>query len=120
MNKMVKKSFDVPDETRLVSKGKVEVLKLNDFQVIRNTFEPGWRWSESVKQIAKTDSCQVNHILYIISGRLGTRMDDGTTAEFGPGEVGVIPPGHDGWVVGNIPCVSLDFGGSNTYAKPLS
>jgi quercetin dioxygenase-like cupin family protein len=120
MNKMFKKRFDVPDETRSVPKGKVEVLKLNDLQVIRNTFEPGWRWSESVKPIAKTDSCQVYHILYVISGRLGTRMDDGSTAEFGPGDVGVVPPGHDAWVVGDKPCVMLDLGGSTVYAKPQS
>src|SRR5512136_2525811 len=120
MNTMVVKRFDVPDEIRPVSKGKVEVLKLNDLQVIRNTFQPGWRWSESVKPIAKTNSCQVNHTLYIISGRLGARMDDGSTAEFGPGDVGVIPPGHDGWVIGDVPCVNLDFGGSTVYAKPKS
>lgn len=120
MNKLVNKHFDVPDETRSVPKGKVEVLKLNDFQVIRNTFEPGWRWSESVKPIAKTDSCQVYHILYVLSGRLGTRTDDGSNSEFGPGDVGVIPAGHDAWVVGDKPCVNLDFGGSTVYAKSPS
>jgi mannose-6-phosphate isomerase-like protein (cupin superfamily) len=120
MSKMVKKSFHAPDETRPIAKGKVEVVKLDDFQVIRNTFEPGWRWSESVKPIAKTDSCQVHHILYIISGRIAVRMDDGSTAEFGPGDVGIIPAGHDAWIVGDVPCVNLDFGGSTIYAKPTS
>ena len=119
MDKMLKKHFGVPDETRLVPKGKVEVLKLNDTQVIRNTFEPGWRWSESVKPIAKTDSCQVYHLLYIVSGRLTSSLADGTKVEFGPGDVGVIPPGHDAWVVGNEACVNLDFGGSKVYAKPV-
>jgi uncharacterized protein YjlB len=116
MSKLLKKSFTVPDETRPISKGKVEVLKLEDFPVIRNTFEPGWRWTESVKPIAKTDSCQVYHILYVLSGKLGVRLDDGSTAEFGPGDVGVIPAGHDAWVIGNEPCVNLDFGGAKTYA----
>ena len=120
MNKLVTKRFDVPDETRSVPKGKVEVLKLNDFQVIRNTFEPGWRWSESVKSIAKTESCQVNHILSLVSGRLAVRMEDGSTAEFGPGDVGVIPAGHDAWVVGDVACVNLDFGGASAYAKPAA
>ena len=120
MSKLLKKRFDVPDETRPIPKGKVEVLKFEEFPVIRNTFEPGWRWSESIKPIAKTDSCQVYHLLYIVSGRLSTRLDDGSSVEFGPGEVGVIPPGHDAWVIGNEPCVNLDFGGSKTYAKPVS
>jgi uncharacterized cupin superfamily protein len=120
MNKLVVKHFDDPDEFRAIPKGKVEFIRVGDVPVIRNTFQPGWRWSESVKPIAKTESCQVYHILYVISGRLATRMDDGTTAEFGPGDVGVIPPGHDGWVVGDVPCVNIDFGGSTTYAKPTS
>jgi len=120
MTKMVKKRFDTPDETRPIAKGKVEVVKLEDHQVMRTTFEPGWRWSESVKPIVKTDSCQVHHILYIISGRMAVRMNDGSAAEFGPGDVGVIPPGHDAWTVGDEPCVSLDFGGAAVYAKPPS
>jgi len=120
MNKLVKKSFNAPDETRPIAKGKVEVVKLDDSQVILNKFEPGWRWSESVKPIAKTDSCQVNHTLYIVSGRLSVRMNDNSTAEFGPGDVGVIPAGHDAWVNGDVACVNLDFGGSTTYAKPMS
>src|SRR3990172_862954 len=110
MTKLVKKRFDTPDETRPIAKGKVEVVKLEEVQVMRTTFEPGWRWSESVKPIAKTDSCQVLHIGYVISGRMVVRMDDGSTAELGPGDVGVIPPGHDAWIVGDVPCVMLDFG----------
>lgn len=120
MSKLLKKDFKIPDETRSIAKGKVEVLKLEDYQVIRNTFEPGWRWSESVKPIAKTESCQVPHVLSLVSGRLAVRMDDGSLAEFGPGDVGVIPAGHDAWVVGDVACVNLDFGGSTTYAKPAA
>ena len=120
MNKLITKRFEVPDEVRAVPKGKVDVLKLGDVSVIRDTFEPGWRWSESVKPLVKTDSCQVYHLIYVISGRLGNRMDDGSTSELGPGDVGVVPPGHDGWVVGDEPCVLLDFGGSGTYGKPKS
>jgi uncharacterized cupin superfamily protein len=118
MNKMVKKSFNDPDEMRPIPNGKVEYIRLGDVPVIRDTFQPGWRWSESIKPIAKTDSCQVYHLLYVLSGRMATRMDDGSTSELGPGDIGVIPPGHDGWVVGDVPCVVLDFGGSGTYAKP--
>jgi hypothetical protein len=120
MAKMVKKSFNAPDETRPIPKGKLEVVNLSDVQPMRTTFEPGWRWSESVKPIAKTDSCQVLHLTYFVSGRMGVRMDDGSEAEFGPGDVGVIPPGHDAWVVGNEPLVSIDFRGGAIYAKPPS
>lgn len=118
MAHLAKKRFDTPDETRPVAKGKAEIVKLDEVQVMRTTFEPGWRWSESVKPIVKTDSCQVHHIGYVISGRMVIRMDDGTTAEIGPGDVGVIPPGHDAWVTGDEPCVMLDFAGAAAYAKP--
>jgi ethanolamine utilization protein EutQ (cupin superfamily) len=114
MGKIVKKSFDASDETRPIPKGKVDVVKLGDIQVMRQTFEPGFRWSESMKSIAKTDSCQIHHLMYIVSGRLGVRMNDGSTAEFGPGDVGDIPSGHDAWVVGNVPCVNVDFGSAIT------
>jgi uncharacterized cupin superfamily protein len=116
--KLMKKRFDAPDELRTIDKGKVEVVKFNDVPVMRNTFKPGWRWSESVKPVAKTDSCQVHHLLYIVSGKIMVRMDDGSTTEFGQGDVGEIPPGHDAWVVGDVPCVNIDFGGSQVYAKP--
>jgi len=119
MSKMlVKKSFEAPDELRPITKGKVQVVDLDGSQVMRTTFEPGWRWSESIKPVVKTDSCQVQHLMYFISGRLTVRMDDGSINEFVPGDVGVIPPGHDAWVVGSVPCVALDFAGASVYAKP--
>lgn len=118
MAQVTKKSFSAPDETRPIAKGKVEVLNFGDLQPMRTVLEPGWRWSESVKPIVKTDSCQVNHLTYMISGRMRVRMDDGSEAEFGPGDVGAIPPGHDAWVVGNEPAVAIDFRGGAIYAKP--
>jgi hypothetical protein len=114
----LKKNFDAPEETRPISKGKVEVVSLGDIQAMRATFEPGWKWSESVKPVAGTDSCQVAHMGYMMKGRMVIRMDDGSEQEFGPGDVGVIPPGHDAWVVGNEPVVFIDFQGATTYAKP--
>jgi mannose-6-phosphate isomerase-like protein (cupin superfamily) len=120
MAQMIKKSFDSPDETRPIAKGKVDVVNFSDLQPMRITFDPGWRWSESVKPIVKTDSCQVHHLTYVISGRMAVRMDDGSETEFGPGDVGVIPPGHDAWVVGNEPVVGIDFRGGAIYAKPPS
>ena len=118
MAQMIKKSFATPDETRPITKGKVEVVNVGDRQPMRTTFEPGWRWSESVKPIVKTDSCQVHHLIYMVSGRMGVRMDDGTEAEFGPGDVGEVPEGHDAWVIGDEPVVAVDFGGGAVYAKP--
>ncbi len=118
MAAMVKKNFDASEETRTIDKGKIETVDLGGVKAMRVTFEPGWHWSECVKPIVGTDSCQVPHLLHVVSGRMVTRMDDGTEAEFGPGDVGVIPPGHDAWVVGDEPFVGIDFQGGAVYAKP--
>jgi quercetin dioxygenase-like cupin family protein len=119
MPSQIKKNFSAPDETRPIKKGKVEVLNLGpDLPVMRVTFEPGWKWSECVKPVAKTESCQVPHLVYVVSGRIAIQMDDGQTVEYGPGDVGLIPPGHDAWVIGNEPCVNIDYQGGALYAKP--
>lgn len=118
MTNMERKSFDNPDETRLIPNGKLEVVKIGDVTAMRVSFEPGWRWAECVKPIVGTNSCQVAHLMHIVSGRMGVRMDDGTQAEFAPGDVGVIPPGHDAWVVGKEPVIGIDFQGGAVYAKP--
>jgi quercetin dioxygenase-like cupin family protein len=113
------KRFESPDEVREFTdgKGRVELVDLNGHAVGRGTFEPGWRWSEHVKPIAGTDSCQVEHIGYVLEGRMALRMDDGTEREFGPGETFHMPPGHDAWIVGDQACVLLDFGGLKGYAQ---
>jgi Cupin domain len=112
------KSFDSPDETRpFEGKGQAEVLQLGGHTVGRATFEPGWKWSENVKPIAGTDSCQVSHLGYVVSGRMKVFMDDGSEQEIGPGDVFAIPPGHDAEVVGDEACVNLDFGEFGDYAK---
>src|SRR5829696_2492191 len=105
------KNLASPDETRRFDKGRVELVQLGNVTAGRGVFEPGWKWSECVKPIAKTESCQAPHTLYMISGRMHVRMDDGTERELGPGDVGVIPPGHDAWIVGNEQCVGIDFTG---------
>jgi len=119
MAKMVKKNLDAAEEVRSFEggKGKVELVDLASGGVGRATFEPGWRWSEHVKPIAKTDSCQAAHLGYYISGRMKVVMDDGQEEEFGPGDYAVIPPGHDAWVVGDEPCVVIDWQGFADYAK---
>jgi len=114
-----RKSLDSPDETRIFENGKVGVVALGDFTASRLVLEPGWRWPENVKPIAGTDSCQVLHTGYHVSGRLHVRMDDGTEEEFGPGDAYVIPPRHDAWVVGDEPVVSVDMSSvtAEHYAK---
>lgn len=113
------KSFDTPDETRpMQDKGQIEILDIGGGVVGRATFEPGWKWSLHVAPIAGTESCQAAHLGYVVSGRSAVRMDDGSEIEVGPGEVVAIPPGHDGWTVGDEPFVFVDFAGMANYAKP--
>ena len=112
------KNFDSPDETRpFEGNGEAYVVNIGGRTVGKAVFEPGWRWSENVKPIAGTDSCQVSHLGYIISGRMRVMMDDGTTAEAGPGDVFALAPGHDAETVGDEACVALDFGEFGDYAK---
>jgi hypothetical protein len=111
------KNFDTPDEKRTFENGGINVITLGTKTVGRATFEPGWRWSENVKPIVGTDSCQVSHLGYVTSGRMHIAMDDGTEGEVGPGDLFDIAPGHDAWIVGNEPCVVLDFEGASNYAK---
>jgi hypothetical protein len=112
------KNFDEPDEVRpFEGNGQAAVVNIGGRVVGRGEFEPGWRWSENVRPIAGTDSCQVSHLGYILSGRMGVRMDDGTEGEAGAGDVFALAPGHDAWVIGNEPCVALDFGEFGDYAK---
>ncbi len=112
------KNFESPDETRpFEGKGRAEVVSVGGKVVGRGIFEPGWRWSTNVKPIAGTDSCQVSHLAYCVSGRMRLLMDDGTRSEIGAGDVVAIPPGHDAEVVGDEACVFLDFGEFGDYAK---
>lgn len=113
MSSMHKKSFAAPDETRTPPNMKMEIVTFETMPVMRVVYEPGWRWSQSVKPVAGTPSCQVPHFFYVLSGHLTIAMDDGEQAEFGPEDVGLVPPGHDGWVVGEEPCVVLDFQGAS-------
>jgi len=115
---MQKKSFNTPDETRTPPKTKVEVVKIGDATIMRTTFEPGWKWSNDVKPTAGTDSCQVHHVICMLSGNMKVVLDDGTEGEAGPGDVVDIPSGHDAWVVGNEPVVGIDIAGGTSYAKP--
>jgi quercetin dioxygenase-like cupin family protein len=118
MSTMQTKSLNAPDETRTLPKTSIEVISFDDLSLMKLTFQPGWRWSEHVKPTAGTDSCEVPHFNYGISGRLHVRMDDGTESEIGPGDAQLLPPGHDAWVVGDEPYVGLDFQGGHLYGTP--
>ncbi len=112
------KKFDSPDEVRpFESHGQAEMVNVGGQMVGRGTFEPGWKWSNDVKPIAGTDSCEVSHLGYVVSGRMRVHMDDGSDAEVGAGDVIAIPPGHDAEVVGDESCVMYDFGEISQYAK---
>jgi hypothetical protein len=115
---MQRKTMSAPDERRTFPKGTLELVTLGGVTFGRGTFEPGWRWADSVKPLVKTESCLAPHTQYHVSGRLHVRMDDGTEAEFGPGDVSVLPPGHDAWVVGTDPVVVIDISGMTEYGKP--
>ena len=116
---LVRKSLNTPEETRPFEKGsgQLELVNLEGGAVGRATFQPGWKWSEHVKPIAKTDSCQAAHMGYFISGRMVIEMDDGERMEFGPGDFMTAAPGHDAWIVGDEPCVVIDWQGFADYAK---
>ena len=115
---MQKKSMNSPDETRSFDKGKVELTTLSNGVTIGRVYvEPGWSWEKCIKPIAKTESCQVPHTSYMISGRMRVKMDDGSEEEFGPGDVNHIPPGHNAWVVGNEPVVAIGIEDVTDFAK---
>jgi hypothetical protein len=117
MEKMQVKSLNTPEEVRTFDKGKLELVKVNGASIGRAVFQPGWKWSESVKPIAKTKSCEAPHFQYHLSGTLRLRMDDGTERDLKAGDVSYLPSGHDAWVVGNEPVVVVDFQGMVDYAR---
>ena len=117
MLETVLKRFEEPDEVRTFEKGKFELVRIGGMTIGRATYEPGWKWSEHVRPIAKTDSCQAAHMGYFISGRMKVVMDDGEEMAYGPGDFAIMAPGHDAWVIGDEPCVVIDWQGFADYAK---
>jgi hypothetical protein len=119
---LMKKRFDSPDETRAPDKTKVEVVDLGGAKAARFTLQPGWRWSECIKPVVGTDSCQARHIGVVISGSIHVVHNDGTEADAEPGDVYRIDPGHDAWVVGDEPFVAHEFesASAETYATPAN
>ena len=111
------RQFDKPDEIREFPKGRLELVKIGGATVARAIFEPGWRWADSVQPIVKTKSCTAPHFQYHVSGVLMVKMDDGTELECHPGDISLLPSGHDAWTVGSEPAVVIDFQGMIDYAK---
>lgn len=114
-----KKSFESPDESRTPDKTKVDVVKLGSATAARMTVQPGWKWSECIKPVVGTDSCQARHLGTVVSGRLRVAHEDGTEVDLAPGDAYVIEPGHDAWVEGDEAFVAYEFESKSaeTYAK---
>jgi hypothetical protein len=117
MSQIKQKSFAQPDAIRTFEKGKLELITLGGVTFGRATLQPGWKWSTSVKPLANTESCQAPHLQYHLSGRLHVVMEDGSEYDFIQGDVSLIPPGHDAWVMGEEPVMILDISGMADYAK---
>jgi quercetin dioxygenase-like cupin family protein len=112
------KSHNSPDEVRTPNKTRVEVVRLEGFTLGRMVFEPGWRWSECVKPIVKTESCQVSHVGYCVSGRIVVKLNDGSEKTISAGDSYTIPPGHDAWNAGDEKFVGLEVMSAEVFAKP--
>lgn len=114
---VILKRFEKPDEVRVFEKGKFELVHVGGMTIGRASYEPGWKWSVHVGAATGAKSCQVEHVGMVISGKAIAAMDDGRVIEMKAGDVFYIAPGHDSWVVGNLPYVSLHFMGADRYAS---
>jgi ethanolamine utilization protein EutQ (cupin superfamily) len=113
------KSFSKPDDTRSFPNGRGDIVQVDGVIVGRGELSPGWKWSNDVRPIAQTDTCEIPHTGYILAGELHVEMDDGSSVDLKAGDVYVIPAGHDAWVVGNQPCKTLEWSGTSPqYAVP--
>jgi quercetin dioxygenase-like cupin family protein len=114
---VILKRFEQPDEIRTFEKGRFEVVRIGGMTIGRATYEPGWKWSVHVGRATGTKSCAVEHVGMVLSGRATVAMDDGRVIEMKAGDVFYIAPGHDSWVVGNEPYVSIHLMGADAYAS---
>ena len=118
VSKLETKSHDKPDEVRSPQKTRVEVVRLKGYTIGRFKFDPGWKWSDCIKPVVKTESCQLSHVGYCVSGSIGVRLTDGSETTIGPGMSYTIPPGHDAWVEGKDPFVCVEVMSAEQYGKP--
>jgi quercetin dioxygenase-like cupin family protein len=115
MFEVILKRFEQPDEVRQFAKGKFELVHIAGMTIGRATYSPGWKWSEHVGRDLGKKSCDVEHVGIVLAGRATAAMDDGRVIEMKPGDVFYIAPGHDSWVVGEEPYVSLHLMGASAY-----
>ena len=116
MLETVLKRFESPDEVRVFEKGKFEIVHIGGMTIGRATYEPGWKWSAHVGPTVGTKSCQIEHVGLVVSGTAVAAMDDGKIIEMRAGDLFYVPPGHDSWVVGDAPYVSIHLLGAADYA----
>jgi quercetin dioxygenase-like cupin family protein len=117
MHDVILKRFERPDEVRTFQKGKFELVNLGGMTIGRASYQPGWKWSVHVGQSTGAKSCMVEHVGLVLSGTATAAMDDGRIIEMKAGDLFYIAPGHDSWVVGDEPYVSLHFLGAGEYAQ---
>ncbi len=117
VHRLEAKSHDTPDEVRTPARTRVEIVRLEGYTLGRFRFEPGWRWSECIKPVVKTDRCQLSHVGYVVSGRITVELADGRRRTIEPGQSYTIPPGHDAWVEGQEPFVALEVMSAEEYAR---
>jgi class 3 adenylate cyclase len=118
--RLQRRDLSRPDEVREFTLGSLEIFALDDVVVGRTIWQPGWRWSETVKPIAGTELCEYHHFGYSISGRFRIQMPDGTEMDIPPNHLFEVPPGHDAWVVGNEPWIAIDWAGMRSFARPMA
>ena len=113
---VILKNFEAPDECREMELGRFEIIRLGGMTIGRATYQPGWKWSVHVGKALGKNRCDVEHVGLVISGRATAAMDDGQVIEMKAGDIFYIAPGHDSWVIGEQPYVSLHFLGAGDYA----
>jgi quercetin dioxygenase-like cupin family protein len=117
VTEVILKRFEQPDEVRTFEKGRLELIHIHGMTIGRATYDPGWRWTTHVAPVAGTELCEVEHVGMVLSGRAGVLMRNGETYELAAGGLFYVAPGHDSWVIGDEPYVSLHFLGSDSYAR---
>ena len=118
ITKLETKSHAMADEIRKPDKTQVEIVRLEGYTIGRYTMQPGWRWSQCIKPVVHTESCQLTHVGYAVSGSITVHMNDGTEKTIHAGESYTIPPGHDAWVTGKESFVGIEVMSAEQYAKP--
>jgi len=111
MSKHEVKNLPASTEVKRFPHARIELVNIAGGTVARFELQKGWKWSNDIKPVVKTEWCEAPHLQYVISGRYHVKMKDGTEFEIGPGDVASVPPGHDAWVVGDEPTVGVEFTG---------